>query len=222
MSTPYKCQRCGLANSMGSVACAACGRLISSPKKQVIPPQRPQPQQNIINNPPNINNPLSNLLNMKRVEGRVVHVDSSSLESPDFNWRKLLILIGIMAFALYFLLPVIVGSLIVFLVISILLYVIFPKLGKSMSFLVGGISFMLRPVFPKKHPYQKPQVPVLNIRVRDVSGREYLVRIKGHIVSGNIIVGDEVIMEGYDRGGTIKLSRGYNKRINSKIKIKRR
>jgi len=65
-----------------------------------------------------------------------------------------------------------------------------------------------------------PTVPVRHIRVRDSAGQEYLVQMKGQLVSRNASVGDEVVVEGWMRSGTLHFRRGFNKRINAAIRIK--
>lgn len=62
---------------------------------------------------------------------------------------------------------------------------------------------------------------VRDFRIRDDSGRERLVRIRGDFVAGNINPGDEVVVEGSDRAGTIVFRRGMNLRTQSHILVRR-
>ena len=63
-------------------------------------------------------------------------------------------------------------------------------------------------------------VPVRDIRIRDSAGQEFLVRIKGQLTSGSVSVGDDVLVEGWDRNGMLLFRRGFNKRIRTAIKVK--
>lgn len=65
-------------------------------------------------------------------------------------------------------------------------------------------------------------VPVRDIRLKDKSGVEYLVRIKGDLYAGNVNVGDDIEVEGFDRRGTIMFYRGKNIRTRSEIIAKKR
>jgi len=67
---------------------------------------------------------------------------------------------------------------------------------------------------------QRPTIPVCDYRVRDSKGDEHLVRVEGYVQTGAMSVGDDVLIEGYDRGGTLVLKRGWNKRVRTVIKVK--
>lgn len=64
-------------------------------------------------------------------------------------------------------------------------------------------------------------VPVRDIRLMDKSRVEYLVRIKGDLYAGNVNVGDDIEVEGFDRRGTIVFYRGKNIRTRSEIIVKK-
>jgi hypothetical protein len=65
-------------------------------------------------------------------------------------------------------------------------------------------------------------VMVRDIRVRDVAGRQWLVRIHGILSRGNLNVGDSVTIEGDDRGGTLEFRRGLNHTIQSALVVRSR
>lgn len=60
-------------------------------------------------------------------------------------------------------------------------------------------------------------VAVRDVRVRDGAGRQWLVRICGHLKSGNVIVGDVVTMDGVDRNGTLWFRKGTNHTIRCRL-----
>ena len=62
---------------------------------------------------------------------------------------------------------------------------------------------------------------VRDFRLRIDGGRERLVRIRGDFVAGNVNPGDEVVVEGPDRAGTIVFRRGMNLRTQSQILVRR-
>jgi hypothetical protein len=70
--------------------------------------------------------------------------------------------------------------------------------------------------------FRKDDVPVRDIRVRDSSGSEHLVRIKGDFVAGNVNVADNVTIEGVNRQGTLMFRRGTNHRTHCEILVKLR
>jgi hypothetical protein len=68
----------------------------------------------------------------------------------------------------------------------------------------------------------KEQVLVRDFRLRDSTGLEHLVRIRGELVAGNLSAGDEVEVEGYNRRGTLMFRKGMNRRTRSEIVVKYR
>lgn len=63
----------------------------------------------------------------------------------------------------------------------------------------------------------KDQEAVRDVRLRDFDGHEHLVRIRGEFTAGNVAVGDEVEIAGFDRRGTLLFHRGFNQRTRSEI-----
>ena len=117
------------------------------------------------------------------------------------------------------LLPVILGVVIAGLIIGIT----FSILGIGSSKFFSGLASQIIGFFLTGKLFgSKEQVPVRDIRLRDDSGQEHLVRIRGELFAGNISVGDEVEVEGFNRRGTLMLRRGLNKRTRAEIRVKRR
>lgn len=159
----------------------------------------------------------------KILRGTVVNVDPTYMSRPDFRWGFFLIKIVIFVISIFIVGPIIIGIVIGLMVASAILSLLFssrPKQGSG--FLSNILSQMLSFIFTKHLIGQKEMVSVRDIRLRDYSGQEHLIRIKGKIVSGNINVGDEIEVEGFNRGGTLIFHRGWNKRIKSEIRVKRK
>jgi len=64
-------------------------------------------------------------------------------------------------------------------------------------------------------------VMVRDLRVRDGSGRQWLVRINGLLSRGNLNIGDCVTIEGENRLGTLVFRRGHNHTIQSVLELRR-
>ena len=136
-----------------------------------------------------------------------------------------------------------VGCLISLLLLPVLIFVV-PSLLLAMVFITVPMKMfnMFGMGKPRGHPgffenllrqitgaavnnwfaNRRDPVWVRDVRLRDPSGQQHVVRVQGDIVSGSVSIGDDVDLEGYDRGGTLFLSRGWNRSVNAKIKIKRR
>ncbi|KUG26049.1 hypothetical protein ASZ90_004123 [hydrocarbon metagenome] len=157
------------------------------------------------------------------LKGTVVNVDPTYMSHPDFRWDFFLIKIVIFVVAVFVISPIIIGIMLGLIVASAIFSFMFPSRTRhGYGFLSSILSHMLSFIFTKHLLGQKEMVSVRDIRLRDHLGQEHLIRIKGEIVSGNINVGDEIEVEGFNRGGTIMFRRGWNKRIRSEIRVKRR
>ncbi len=155
------------------------------------------------------------------LKGTVVNVDPTYMSHPDFRWDFFLIKIVIIVLAVFIIGPIIIGIMLGLIVASAIFSFMFrsgPRQGSG--FLSGIFSHILSFIFTKHLLGQKEMVSVRDIRLRDPLGQEHLIRIKGEIVSGNINVGDEIEVEGLNRGGTLIFRRGWNKRIKSEIRVK--
>ena len=70
--------------------------------------------------------------------------------------------------------------------------------------------------------FHRPQddVPMRDVRVRDPSRLEHLIRVEGDFIAGNFSVGDEVEVAGHDQHGTLLFRHGLNKRTRTKILVR--
>jgi len=154
-------------------------------------------------------------LGLRKLAGTVIAVEPPYMAKPETDWRRILfkLAMGIL------LLPVILGVVISALIIGLA----FSFLGIGSSKLFSGLASQMVGYFLTGKLFgPKEQVPVRDIRLRDASEQEHLVRIRGELVAGNVNVGDEVEVEGFDRRGTLMLRRGKNLRTRSEIRVKRR
>jgi hypothetical protein len=156
------------------------------------------------------------------IKGTVISVEPPYMGHPDFSWIGLLLKLSLLILAVIIIGPVIIGIIIGLMVTLLMFSFVFPR---GTSHTTGCLTGMLRQMvgffLTRKLLGPKPDVPVRDVRLRDTSGQEHLVRIKGDIVRGNMNVGDEVEVEGFNRGGTLLLSRGRNIRTRSEIKVRR-
>jgi len=141
------------------------------------------------------------------------------MAKPDFRWGlllfKLILLAGIVHyFARAAFLFIVVLLIVVWLACKCLTF-IFPQ-----ALVTGVASQIIGFVLTRRLIGGSASVPVRDVRVLDASGQQFLVRLKGHLKSGNLAVGDEVIAKGWMRRGTLLFRRGFNKRINAAIRVK--
>ena len=231
VSPTVKCPRCGLLNSAGVTACKACGLPRSSSSTSAsaghgLPasaaPHSPGRAGSGMPGPttstttafatPSI---LGRLLGWTGVKGVVIHVDPPYMARPEFNWPGFLIKGGL----LILFLPVILGAAIGLFAISAILSIFGLRRGGS-GFFSNLASQVTGFFLTSKLLGPKADVPVHDARLRDGAGNEYLVRFRGDFVMGNVNVGDDVSVEGFNRGGTLMFQRGYNHRIHSEIRVK--
>lgn len=150
-----------------------------------------------------------------KLSGTVIAIDPPYMAKPEFKWPSFLIKLTI-GLAIF---PLIIGAIIAGVFFS-LINSLFgfgrnrPGFFSSLASQVVGF-FLTGKLFGPKE-----QVPVRDIRLRDEVGQEYLVRIRGELVAGNLNVGDEVEVEGFDRRGTLMFRRGRNKRTRAEILVK--
>jgi membrane protein implicated in regulation of membrane protease activity len=134
---------------------------------------------------------------------------------PESRWGLLLIKLVALGAASYFFgifILITAGAILAFMwLVSKLL----PR-GFLSSVAVQVVSFMLtrRLVGPI------PSVPVRDFRIRDSVGQETLVRMKGQLISGSVTIGDDVLVEGWERHGMLLFRKGYNNRIQAAIQVK--
>ncbi len=148
------------------------------------------------------------------VEGTVLSVDPPYEEPPDRDFAKF----GLGLIASLTLIPVTIIAFVGYLLLSIPLRIVrlngliapLNPLG-----LFGLLAFL--GIGSGRNDYR---VPVRNFRIRDQQGNEYQVRMKGHLVVGNIMPADRVSIWGKWKRGTFIFKRAYNYRIRSEVKIR--
>jgi len=225
------CSRCGLRQKMYSAYCSACGFKFVDFQlnpKVVLPvfsdskannEQFPSPseEQSYDITPVMEENSTQKTLaffGWNKLTGTVI-----AIEPPYFvTLQKGLFLIFLkIAFGILFL-PILLGVLAAIMIMQMLSpFSRNRRYGHSSSLSSHIVGFFLTQQLIRP----KEQISVRDIRLRDKSGQEHLVRIQGQLVNGNMIVGDEVEVEGFNRRGTLMVRRGFNKRTRSEIRIRR-
>ena len=137
------------------------------------------------------------------------------MATSDFKWGRFLFKLAVLGAAVYYYGVVILWAFVGLVVLAWIVSKVLPR-GLLTGVATQVISFLLtrRLVGPIAN------VPVRDIRVREASGQETLVRMKGQITSGSVSVGDDVLVEGWMRHGMLNSRRGFNNRIRAAIKIK--
>jgi len=146
------------------------------------------------------------------IDGRVILVEPLYMANADSHWGRLFLKLAIFGGLLYY------GGRLLLLPLALLLLVMWlmskSKFASNLGTQLIGFWLTRRLVGPLAN------VPVRDIRLRDAAGLEFLVRIKGQLVSGGVTVGDDLHVEGWSRGGTLLFRRGFNNRIRTAIKVK--
>jgi hypothetical protein len=154
----------------------------------------------------------------RKIVGTVLGLDPPYMSKPEMTFagaiRKLLI--GI------FLVPFVLGAVGAVLLIRFTFSLLSPR-QSGQSGLFSGITSQVFGFFLTGKLFgPKEQVVVRDLRLRDSAGQEHLVRVRGELVAGNLTVGDEVEVEGYNRRGTLMFRKGLNRRTRSEIAVKYR
>jgi hypothetical protein len=137
------------------------------------------------------------------------------LAHADFRWIAFLVKLAVLAGTVYYFGLAILVMVIAVLAVLWLLSKILPT-GFLSTLATQVIGFMLT----RSLMGPMATVPVRDVRVRDASGQETLVRLKGQLTSGSVSVGDDITAEGWLRNGMLLFRRGYNNRIRAEIKVK--
>ena len=155
----------------------------------------------------------------RSVAGTVIAVEAPYMTKPETNslWLLPRLVIGI------FLLPFILAALIAGFIVSGMwsLFFSFGSRGDRPGFVSHLASQLLGYYLTGKLFGPKEMVPVRDIRVRDASACEHLVRIRGELSAGNVAVGDEIEVSGFNRHGTLMFQRGVNRRTRAAILVRR-
>jgi len=146
----------------------------------------------------------------------VIQVEPIYMGTPDSRWGSFVVKMGVVGGLVYYYGALLLWLIILFVAVGWLLAK-FVKGGFLSAVAVQVTSFMLtrRLVGPVAN------VPIRDFRIRDGNGNETLVRMKGQLVSGGVTVGDDVVVEGWERGGMLLFRRGYNNRIRADIRVKK-
>jgi hypothetical protein len=232
------CPQCHLPNTLATATCRSCGFDLTGgaavlPARTTVTPQR-------IAFPGHTLAPAAgraaaaavgtgnaswwaNLLGWKTIEGRVINIDPMYMAQADFSWANLSLKLLVIATLVLILSPILIGLALGALVLMLMLSFLFPRSGDRYPGLISStFSQATGFLFSRKLSKAPADIPVRDARLRDMAGVERLVRLKGHVIAGNINVGDEIVVTGVDRGGTLLFRSGWNKRINSEIKVKPR
>ncbi len=151
-----------------------------------------------------------------RLSGTVIALEPPYMSKPEPNWLIMLLkfLVGLA------ILPFVLGIALAFSILSYLPPFNYWR-GKP-GFISNVASQVIGFFLTGKLFGPKDQVPVRDIRLRDAAGQEHLVRLRGELIAGNMNVGDEVEVEGFNRRGTLMFRRGRNNRTHSEILVKYR
>jgi hypothetical protein len=150
------------------------------------------------------------------MNGRVIQIEPIYMAMPDARWGLFVVKLAIVGGLLYYYAGLLLWSVILLAVVAWLFSKVF-KGGFLSAVAVQVTSFILtrRLVGPVAN------VPIRDFRLRDSNGNDTLVRMKGQLTSGGVTVGDDVVVEGWERGGMLLFRRGYNNRIRAAIRVKR-
>jgi hypothetical protein len=155
------------------------------------------------------------ILGYRKLSGVIIAVEQPYMVKHEINWAFVVLKV-ILTFILF---PFII-SLLIFSVIAPVMFSLFlGKHGNHPGFFSNIASQVVGFFLTQKLLGPKDLVPVRDIRLRDINGQEHLIRFRGELIAGNLNVGDNVEVEGYNRRGTLMFRRGFNKRTRSEILI---
>lgn len=234
MRAPYKCGRCDLINPIGTSRCQACGFAImpTPPAARTAAPAAGQGAHNMPTGvTPKVASPtfaaapagqataspapVFAALGQATLDGRVTQVDATYMSQPDFKVWPLILKLVLWAVAAYYFGALILIALGVALLVLWLISKLLPA-GLITGVAVQVISFVLT----RRLMGPVASIPTRDVRVRDGNGQDHLVRLKGHLQSGSISVGDEVTITGWRRSGTLVATGGFNRRVNARLVLK--
>jgi len=188
-----KCPRCGVDNNILAPHCISCGKELKNVNKN------------------KSNTFLNQIFGFSELKGKILNINPTYYQPPDFNWNKALIFVILLVPLIYIMFSL-------FIVIFIIYFIL--RLGGikiNLFNIFYGVG-VLKPSFQKNSRYE---MPVQDITVQDSSGKQ-LVRIKGHLKIGSVSVGDSIYVKGKIKGGMLIFKSGYNHSINSDLKLLRK
>jgi len=224
------CPRCGLQNPTGSISCHGCGlqflQAPATPGGTAPQTGTPPASQGIAGGSRNVaKSPAApSAWGSSSVSGTVVFVDSSQLVKPTFQLAPFLAkLCAIIASVAIFGVVALFVVLAVALVSAVFSRAVSPRTARSGPGFFKSVLTQVVGFFLTSRLLTPPaMVPLISVRIRDQSGTEHLARIEGYIRTGGFNVGDDVTVEGRNRAGTLDVRRGWNNRIRSEIRIRRK
>jgi hypothetical protein len=154
----------------------------------------------------------------RRLTGTVLGLDAPYLSKPETTFAGVAakLVIGLL------LIPVFLGALGAVMLFRFTFALLSPRSSGGPGFFSGLLSQVSGFFLVGKLFGPKDQVLVRDFRLRDSTGQEHLVRLRGELTAGNLSVGDEVDVEGYNRRGTLMFRKGLNRRTRSEIVVKYR
>ena len=216
-----QCQRCRSNNRPGAIFCGACGLSLStstgtgSGKAVAI-----SGVAQLAGSPAKAGQlPWPSWFggHQSSVDGVVVQIDPTYNTPAVTNWPRRLIVAVVLS-------PLLLVALVSSLIVRLFWRMVVPggrrSLASPRGFFGGIMSQVVGFALTKHLLGEQPDMPVRDVRVRDASGSDHLVRIEGHLLSGNVAVGDTVSVTGVLRHGTTVLRWGYNHRTKSEIRVK--
>ncbi len=153
-----------------------------------------------------------------RLTGTILGLDPPYMAKPEMSLAGVIgkLLIGLL------LIPVFLGVMGAVMLFRFTFSLLSPGSSGRPGFFSGLASQVSGFFLTGKLFGPKEQVLVRDFRLRDSTGLEHLVRIRGELVAGNLSAGDEVDVEGYNRRGTLMFRKGMNRRTRSEIVVKYR
>src|ERR1043166_3815755 len=198
-----KCPRCHLANSLATAKCRSCGYDLSGSgvtSGSIAPAATVRARAGSW---------WQDFLGWKTIAGRVVSVDPVYMVHPYFDWSKSVLKLLVFTALVLLVAPILIAIALCLMMID-LLFSLLSSGSKSKGFTFDIIRKLTGFFFSRKRDHKAPAISVRDFRLLDSSGDEYMVRIKGDIVTGGIKVGDELTVTGVNDRGTLMFRHGWN------------
>jgi hypothetical protein len=152
------------------------------------------------------------MLGWRRVAGVVVGVEPlyQAKRRGNLAVMSLMVVVGLL------LLPVALGLALAMFLIGVLT----SRVGLRSPFLSSLFSQITGYWFTRKLLGPGEQVTIRDVRL--LSGQsEHFLRFEGDLVAGSVAVGDDIEVEGFNRGGTLMVRKGVNRRTRATIRLRR-
>lgn len=230
-SEKITCSRCGLRQKRYSAYCLACGYIFADNQlnpKEVLPfftdtkeinnqylsPSEEPSHDLAPNKEENLVQQTLSYFGWLKLTGFIIAVEPPYMGVIQKSWLATFLKLSLGVFLLPILLGVVAGVMIMKIIFQFSGY---RRSGQSSQIIsqIGVFFLHYQLIKPRK------QITIRDIRLRDQFGQEHLLRIQGQLVTGNLVVGDEVEVEGFNRRGTLMVRQGFNKRTRSEIRIRR-